>query len=380
MQGRVVAASAHWDDAAGTIYTFVTIDVVKSWGLPGAPPRVIVKQLGGIVGDTAFVVGGQARFEVGEDVLVFLDVRPRDNTLSVAGLEQGKWVLTGSADAATAAAREIRGHDQATVVAREYRSAVAARCAGGAGRLARQRGRRRVRAGGARRAGRRPRWPRRGRVHAALRPRRRAGTKPTRGPGLRRHAVGRTSAVCGRRPHPALQRGGDVARGRVAASAERRGPRRRAASTTPKTTTASRSPMAIRAARLPTPAPRWPSAAPTSRRPTPRRERRQLLEDHQGDDRHRQPGVEVVGLLDRLLRRRAAARARPRHWLRPLRRTGRPSCIRRSRPAASAVPCRRRSAPTTWPAWRRSIRAPAARRRRCLARPPASPRRCLARR
>lgn len=125
VQGRVVASSAHWDDAAGTIYTFVTIDVVKSWGLAGQPARVVVKQLGGIVGDTAFVVGGQAQFTVGEDVLVFLDVRPRDNTLSVAGLEQGKWVLTGSADAATSATREVRGHDQATVVTRDYTSATA---------------------------------------------------------------------------------------------------------------------------------------------------------------------------------------------------------------------------------------------------------------
>jgi hypothetical protein len=89
VQGRVVASSAHWDDAAGTIYTYVTIDVVKSWGLAGQPARVVVKQLGGIVGDTAFVVGA-AQFTVGE-VLVFLYVRPRDNTLSVAGLEQGKW-------------------------------------------------------------------------------------------------------------------------------------------------------------------------------------------------------------------------------------------------------------------------------------------------
>jgi len=125
VQGRVVATSAHWDDQAGTIYTFVTIDVVKSWGLAAMPARVVVKQLGGIIGDTAFVVGGQARFTTGEDVLVFLDVRPRDRTLSVAGLEQGKWLLTGAPDAATSAVRETRGHDQAAVVAREYRSAVA---------------------------------------------------------------------------------------------------------------------------------------------------------------------------------------------------------------------------------------------------------------
>lgn len=125
VQGRVVGVEAQWDAAAGAIYTFVTIDVVRSWGLEGSPARVVVKQLGGIVGGTALVIGGQARFEAGEDVLVFLDVRPRDRTLSVAGLEQGKWLLTGSADTASAAAREIRGHDSYTVVGRDYRSAAA---------------------------------------------------------------------------------------------------------------------------------------------------------------------------------------------------------------------------------------------------------------
>ena len=98
MHGRVVATSAGWDDRRGTIYTYVTLDVRPSRGAStGAPARVVVKQLGGIVGDTAFVVGGQARFDVGEEVLVFLDVRPRDGTLSVAGLEQGKWLITGVA-------------------------------------------------------------------------------------------------------------------------------------------------------------------------------------------------------------------------------------------------------------------------------------------
>ncbi len=81
-----------------------------------------MKQLGGVVDDVAFVVGGQARFEVGEEWIVFLDVRPRDRTLSVAGLESGKWTLTASTDAATAMAREMRGADPSTVVSRDYRS------------------------------------------------------------------------------------------------------------------------------------------------------------------------------------------------------------------------------------------------------------------
>lgn len=95
VRGVVLATSAQWDPAADAIYTFVAIAVERSWGLDGQPAAVVLKQLGGVVGTTALVVGGQARFETGEVVFVLLDVRPRDLTLSVAGLEQGKWTLSG---------------------------------------------------------------------------------------------------------------------------------------------------------------------------------------------------------------------------------------------------------------------------------------------
>ena len=119
IHGRVATVVPAWDAAADAIYTYVAIDVLHSWGLAGTPARVVVKQLGGVVDDTALVVGGQARFDVGEEVLVFLDVRPRDRTLSVAGFEHGKWTLTGSADPATAMSREVRGADPAVVVSRD---------------------------------------------------------------------------------------------------------------------------------------------------------------------------------------------------------------------------------------------------------------------
>ena len=122
VHGRVVAVESSWDATADTIYTYVTLDILWAWGLPGSPARIVVKQLGGVVDDLAFVVGGQAHFAVGEECVVFLDVRPRDRTLSVAGLESGKWTLTASTDAGTAMALEIRGADPSTVVSRDYRS------------------------------------------------------------------------------------------------------------------------------------------------------------------------------------------------------------------------------------------------------------------
>ncbi len=122
VRGRVTEVVSAWDPDVDGLYTYVTIDVLRSWGLDGSPTRVVVKQLGGVVGNTAFVVGGQALFEVGEEVLVFLDVRPRDRTLSVSGLEQGKWIVTGQADSAAAATRETRGHVPGTVVSRDVRT------------------------------------------------------------------------------------------------------------------------------------------------------------------------------------------------------------------------------------------------------------------
>ena len=121
--GRVVDVTPAWDVEADHIYTFVTLEVLRSWGLEGTPATVVVKQLGGVVGETALLVGGQALFAHGEDVLVFLDVRPRDGTLSVAGLEQGKWILTGASDPAAAFAREMRGTAPSPVVARDFRGA-----------------------------------------------------------------------------------------------------------------------------------------------------------------------------------------------------------------------------------------------------------------
>lgn len=89
VRGRVEAVTPGWE--GGAIYTWVTVAVDRAWGLDPQADRVVVKQLGGVVGDTALVVGGQATFAVGDRVFLLLDVRPRDRTLTVAGLAQGAW-------------------------------------------------------------------------------------------------------------------------------------------------------------------------------------------------------------------------------------------------------------------------------------------------
>ena len=98
--GRV-SAIATAADGSGGIYTYVSIDVSEV--LKGAVPdgRLVLKQAGGILGEIGLDVPGQASFTIGEEVLVFAEVRPRDATLYTSALWQGKWAI--EIDAATGA-------------------------------------------------------------------------------------------------------------------------------------------------------------------------------------------------------------------------------------------------------------------------------------
>jgi hypothetical protein len=105
VRGVVIAVSTRLDPAVDTLYTHVQLAVSRAWGFPMPPVSIALKLLGGADGERALVVGGQAQFAPGEDVLVFLDVRPRDGTLSVTGLERGKWTMDGGG--APAASRAL---------------------------------------------------------------------------------------------------------------------------------------------------------------------------------------------------------------------------------------------------------------------------------
>ncbi|MGE3473680.1 MAG: matrixin family metalloprotease [Vicinamibacterales bacterium] len=93
VRGVVRAVVVRRDAAVNAPYTHVTIEVDRAWGFDAAPRRVELKLLGGTLDGETLAVGGQARFTTGETVFVLVDVRPRDRTLSVTGLDRGKWTL-----------------------------------------------------------------------------------------------------------------------------------------------------------------------------------------------------------------------------------------------------------------------------------------------
>ena len=90
LTGRVSDVRSGWDHTVGAIYTYATIDVSDVLKGPIRDRQVIVKQLGGEVEGKGLRVSDQAMFDFGEDVLLFLEARPRDGSLYTSALWQGK--------------------------------------------------------------------------------------------------------------------------------------------------------------------------------------------------------------------------------------------------------------------------------------------------
>ena len=108
--GRVAGVATGWDTIADAPYTYVTIDVgevIKGWVFER---QIILKQLGGNVDGVELSIGGQARFDRGENVLLFLSVRPRDATLMTTALAQGKWAIAAGPLGLQARQEELPAH------------------------------------------------------------------------------------------------------------------------------------------------------------------------------------------------------------------------------------------------------------------------------
>lgn len=93
LTGQVLEVRSGWDPNVDTIYTYVTVHVDEV--LKGAigSNRITIKQLGGVVDELGLAIADQPTFAAGEEVLLFLEVRPRDGTLYTSALWQGKWLI-----------------------------------------------------------------------------------------------------------------------------------------------------------------------------------------------------------------------------------------------------------------------------------------------
>ena len=88
--GTVTAADCFLYEAHDTIYTEYTV-VVESTLKGEGGKTLVVRLMGGTVGDRELVVAGNATLEPGERVLLFLRTNGAFHT--VVGMSQGKWTV-----------------------------------------------------------------------------------------------------------------------------------------------------------------------------------------------------------------------------------------------------------------------------------------------
>jgi hypothetical protein len=91
-RGRVVNTQSAWDDAQRRIYTYTEIQILERIHTSrSVPDFVVVRTLGGEVGEVGMKVSGTPRFTLGEEVVVFLRADPVDaEQFQVIGMSQGK--------------------------------------------------------------------------------------------------------------------------------------------------------------------------------------------------------------------------------------------------------------------------------------------------
>jgi hypothetical protein len=93
INGEVLAKESWWNKSETFIFTSVTIQVNELYkGTLAVPSTVTVVVPGGEVGETGLGVEHAPRFEVGQEVIVFLTLY-EDSTYKVTAWEQGKYTL-----------------------------------------------------------------------------------------------------------------------------------------------------------------------------------------------------------------------------------------------------------------------------------------------
>ena len=119
--GRVKSVDVRAD--AGAIYTYATVSVSEVLKGELGETSVVVKVLGGTLGNVGLFIADQASFASDERVLLFLNSRPRDGTLYTVGLSRGKWQVLP--DLQTGAPAALNGGERVFIDS-GFRSIVAA--------------------------------------------------------------------------------------------------------------------------------------------------------------------------------------------------------------------------------------------------------------
>ena len=109
VRARVVSVSTESDAGLGMTYRLTGLEVLEDYGGSG-PRSLVLRQLGGEAGGSSMHVAGDARFEMGEEVVVFLrSGQAGGEVVYLEGLSLGKFRVARDISGAAMAVRDIGG-------------------------------------------------------------------------------------------------------------------------------------------------------------------------------------------------------------------------------------------------------------------------------
>jgi hypothetical protein len=125
VRARAVSSQSSWDAEGAHIYTFTRFQSLES--LKGAAPaEIVVRQMGGRVGNIEQRVSGVRRWQQGDESVLFL--RPSEvgqGVMAVVGLFQGNFAVKRSAVSepmATNGVPDALQYDRSTHTTTQFRS------------------------------------------------------------------------------------------------------------------------------------------------------------------------------------------------------------------------------------------------------------------
>jgi len=95
--GTCTSIRSEWNEEGTKIFTYITISPQTVLKGDDIPEELVIKSLGGVIGDIGMHADGTSVFEEGEEVLLFLRGGPR-GLHKVLGLSEGKFSVKTDPD------------------------------------------------------------------------------------------------------------------------------------------------------------------------------------------------------------------------------------------------------------------------------------------
>ena len=94
VQGKILSVESAWNSDRSMIYSYATLQIEKNWkmaGLPETTKTIVIKEVGGTVGEFTSMPIGFPKLVEGQEVIVFLSPWEDDGNYRIYAYAQGKF-------------------------------------------------------------------------------------------------------------------------------------------------------------------------------------------------------------------------------------------------------------------------------------------------